>query len=63
VKLIEDCLTKLGFWQDDSQVADLHVSKAWGAAVGIYVAIRAVPPVPPRVAAAGETQNPEFFHG
>lgn len=44
VKMIEDCLTKLGFWKDDSQVADLHVSKAWGAAVGIYVAIRAVPP-------------------
>lgn len=43
VKILEDCLTKLGFWKDDSQVSDLHVSKAWGKAVGIYVAIRPVP--------------------
>jgi Holliday junction resolvase RusA-like endonuclease len=49
VKMIEDVLTKLGFWQDDSQVADLHVTKAWGKAVGIYVAIRTLPPAPERV--------------
>jgi Holliday junction resolvase RusA-like endonuclease len=63
VKTIEDCLTKLGFWQDDSQVADLHVSKAWGSAVGIYVAIRPVPPAPPPVAATAEPSHPGLFHG
>lgn len=39
IKLLEDCLTKLEFWADDSQIADLHVTKAWGNDVGIYVAI------------------------
>lgn len=39
VKMIEDCLTKLGFWTDDGQVADLHVTKDWGDRVGISVAI------------------------
>lgn len=39
IKMLEDCLTKLGFWKDDGQVADLHVTKAWGDQVGIYVAI------------------------
>lgn len=63
VKMLEDCLTKLRFWQDDSQVADLHVSKAWGAAVGIYVAIRPVPPAPMREAAANEPSHPDLFHG
>ncbi|MGL4398502.1 MAG: RusA family crossover junction endodeoxyribonuclease [Luteolibacter sp.] len=39
VKMIEDVLTKLGFWKDDSQIASLTVTKAWGDAVGIYVSI------------------------
>jgi Holliday junction resolvase RusA-like endonuclease len=63
VKMIEDVLTKLRFWQDDSQVADLHVTKAWGKAVGIYVAIRTLPPAPPRVADCDETQDLELTDG
>lgn len=39
VKMIEDVLTKLVFWDDDSQVADLRVTKAWGDRVGITVSI------------------------
>ena len=39
VKMIEDCLTKLRFWNDDGQVADLRVTKAWGSQVGIFVSI------------------------
>lgn len=39
VKMLEDCLTKLGFWKDDGQVADLRVIKAWGDNVGITVTI------------------------
>lgn len=40
IKMIEDVLTKLGFWRDDSQVADLRVTKSWGDRVGITVAIK-----------------------
>lgn len=64
VKMLEDCLTKLGFWRDDSQVADLHVSKAWGKAVGIYVAIRPLAIEPPRVAgSSGEPPHSDLSHG
>lgn len=40
VKMIEDVLTELGFWEDDGQVADLRVTKAWGNKVGISVTIQ-----------------------
>jgi len=43
IKMLEDVLTKLEFWTDDSLVADLRVTKAWGDAVGIYVSIEEVP--------------------
>lgn len=39
-KALEDCLTKAGFWEDDAQVADLRVTKAWGSAPGIYISMR-----------------------
>lgn len=42
VKMLEDVLTKLGFWKDDSQVAELHVSKAWSDKVGITVEIKPI---------------------
>lgn len=29
VKLLIDCMTKLGFWEDDSQIARLRVSKRY----------------------------------
>lgn len=29
-KQFSDCLTRLRFWNDDSQVADLHITKRWG---------------------------------
>lgn len=43
VKCIEDCLTTLRFWNDDGQIADLHVTKAWGDKVGISVAVSKIP--------------------
>ena len=46
IKALEDCLTKLGFWDDDSQVASLTVDKAWGDRVGISVAISEIE-IPP----------------
>jgi len=39
VKMVEDCLTRLNFWNDDSQVAALHVEKGWGDAPGIGIRI------------------------
>lgn len=39
VKLIGDVLTKLRFYNDDAQVAQLHVAKYWGNNVGIAVQI------------------------
>lgn len=39
VKLIGDVLTKLRFYNDDGQVAQLHVTKCWGNNVGIAVQI------------------------
>lgn len=41
-KALIDCLTKLGFWANDSQVADLHITKAWGDAVGVYASIHPI---------------------
>ena len=29
VKLIQDVMTSLGYWKDDSQVVDLHIRKKW----------------------------------
>jgi Holliday junction resolvase RusA-like endonuclease len=40
VKLLEDVLTKLQFWGDDSQVAHQTVIKYWGDKPGIHVLIR-----------------------
>lgn len=40
VKMVEDCMTRLGFWGDDSQVALLTVSKRWGDTPGISVAMQ-----------------------
>jgi Holliday junction resolvase RusA-like endonuclease len=62
VKQIEDCLTKLGFWKDDGQIADLQVTKGWGDRVGITVRISPVGgQVPPQPAAKRlESELPLF---
>lgn len=36
-KLLIDCMTDLGFWNDDSQVFSEKPEKFWGDDVGIYV--------------------------
>lgn len=38
-KLLKDCMTRLGFWHDDAQVASEIVEKFWASAPGIYVKI------------------------
>jgi Holliday junction resolvase RusA-like endonuclease len=37
VKLLADCMTDLGFWEDDGQVSVLRVEKFRGSLTGIYV--------------------------
>ena len=39
LKLLQDCLTRLSFWNDDSQVAQLHFYKWWGDEPGIRIVI------------------------
>lgn len=36
-KLLMDCMTVVGFWKDDSQVASLVAEKFWADIPGIYV--------------------------
>ena len=43
VKLVGDVLTKLDFYNDDGQVADLRVRKFWGESPGIGIQISPIP--------------------
>lgn len=38
-KLFNDCLTRLGFWTDDSLISVLHFEKFYSEKSGIYVSI------------------------
>ena len=38
-KLFKDCMTKLGFWNDDAQVSSEIAEKFWSEVVGIYVRV------------------------
>ncbi|QBX22040.1 resolvase [Streptococcus phage Javan629] len=38
-KLLKDCMTELGFWNDDAQVASEIIEKFWADNVGIYVKV------------------------
>ena len=40
-KLLKDCMTRVGFWNDDAQVVSELVQKRWSSEpTGIYVEIR-----------------------
>ena len=39
-KLLQDCLTDLGFWKDDCYVASLVAEKFWADVPGIYICIK-----------------------
>lgn len=45
IKLLKDCMTALGFWEDDAQVASEHNEKFWvvESPSGIYVKIEELP--------------------
>lgn len=38
-KLLQDCMTDVGFWKDDSQVASLICEKFWAEIPGIFIRI------------------------
>ena len=38
-KLLKDCMTKLGFWEDDALVASEICEKFWADVPGIYIKI------------------------
>ena len=38
-KLLKDCMTAVGFWRDDAQVASEICEKFWAHVPGIYVRV------------------------
>ena len=38
-KALKDCMTKLGYWKDDAQVASEIAEKFWAEPTGIYIKI------------------------
>lgn len=42
LKLVQDAMTKCGYWNDDSQVVILSASKCYGDVPGVYVNIQKV---------------------
>lgn len=38
-KLLKDCMTRVGFWEDDALVASEIVEKFWAEIPGIYIRI------------------------
>ena len=38
-KLLKDCMTRVGFWEDDALVASEIVEKFWSQVPGIYIRI------------------------
>lgn len=41
-KALKDCMTQLGFWHDDAQVASEVVEKFWAARPGIFVQVEEI---------------------
>ncbi len=41
-KLLKDCMTDVGFWKDDAQVACEIVEKFWAELPGIYVSVEEI---------------------
>ncbi len=42
-KLLKDCMTTVGFWKDDAQVASEIVEKFWTNVPGIYIRLEELP--------------------
>lgn len=42
MKLLQDVMTHMGFYEDDSQIADLHAVKKWGTEPRIEIALQQI---------------------
>lgn len=42
-KMLKDCMTAMGFWHDDAQVAEEMVGKIWSEEPGIKITITELP--------------------
>lgn len=38
-KMLKDCMTSVGFWNDDCQVVEEHIGKYWSNVPGIYIEV------------------------
>ena len=41
-KMLKDCMTTVGFWKDDAQVASELVQKFWADVPGIFVSVESL---------------------
>lgn len=41
-KLLKDCMTQCGYWDDDAQVSVEHIEKRYSSTVGIYIEIESL---------------------
>ncbi len=41
-KLLKDCMTRVGFWKDDAQVASELIEKFWAEIPGIYIRVESL---------------------
>ena len=41
-KLLKDCMTAVGFWRDDAQVAVELIAKRWAVNCGIWINVREI---------------------
>lgn len=41
-KMLKDCMTKVGFWKDDAQVAVEHIEKRYALNSGIFIRVEEV---------------------
>ena len=39
IKLLKDCMTEMGYWEDDAQVASELTEKGYGKHEGIYIRV------------------------
>lgn len=46
VKLLEDTMTTLRFWNDDSQISQLSLTKEWGNWAGIKISVMTLSDMP-----------------
>ncbi len=58
IKMLEDAMTRLNFWKDDSQNAGLTVTKYYSDRPGIFVDIESVSPV--KRVALGQTPKANY---